>query len=61
MPILLSCSKMEQNNMASENCTDPRAAPEREPRKALHAPVRKPQAGPPILNHGLEMLRSSDC
>ena len=47
--------------MASEICTDQCATPEREPRKALHAPVRKPQAGPPILNHGLEMLRSSDC
>jgi hypothetical protein len=47
--------------MSSENCSDQRAAPEHEPRKALHAPVRKPQAGPPILNYGLEVLRSSDC
>jgi hypothetical protein len=59
--IMLYCSKMEQNNMSSENCSDQRAAPEHDQCKQLRSPARPPQGGPPILDRGLESLRSSDC
>ena len=46
--------------MASDTGSDSRAAPERAPRKATHPTPPSPQ-GPPILNGGLELPRSSDC
>jgi hypothetical protein len=53
---------MEQDDMASENSGDQRTVPQRETVKDL-PPATKPSrpSGPPILNHGPEMLRSSHC
>jgi hypothetical protein len=58
---MLSCSKMEQSSMSSETRSDQRAAPEHDQCKQLRSPARPPQGGPPILDRGLESLRSSDC
>jgi hypothetical protein len=53
---------LEQDDMANENQTDERAAPEREPLKDLRSSGRPlPRSGPPISNDGLESPRSSDC
>jgi hypothetical protein len=59
---MLLCSNLEPDDMANENRTDQRAAPERELPKDLRSSSRPlPQSGPPILNDGLESPRSSDC
>jgi len=54
--------QMELNGMASENHGDQRAATERETVKDSR-PFTKPSApsGPPILNDGPELPRSSHC
>jgi hypothetical protein len=52
---------MEQDDMASENRADQRAAPEREPLKGLRPTMRTPQQGGPPLNDGPELLRSNHC
>jgi hypothetical protein len=59
---MLSCSKLEHDNMASENHDDPRAVKSLETIKDLRA-IAKPSApsNPPILNNGLEVPRSSHC
>jgi hypothetical protein len=58
---MLSCSKLEQDYMASEPHPDQRQAPEHQLRKGLDSPVKRPQDAPPTLIHGLESLRSSHC
>jgi hypothetical protein len=63
---------MEHDDMASDNHSDQRATPERKPIK--DKPIKdKPikdirsstrpsqQSGPPIVNDGPELLRSSHC
>jgi hypothetical protein len=59
---MLSCSKLEHDDMASETHGDPRAVSQRETPKDLR-PVTKPSppSGPPISNDGLELPRSSHC
>jgi len=52
---------MEQEDMASENHGDQRAAPERKPSKDLRSTTRTPQQGGPPLNDGPELLRSNQC
>jgi len=52
---------MEQDDMASENHGDQRAAPERKPSKDLRSTTRTPQQGGPSLNDGPELLRSNQC
>jgi hypothetical protein len=53
--------QMEQDDMASETHPDQRQTPEQESRKEWHSPAQPPQGGPPMLIHGLELPRSSDC
>jgi len=52
---------MEQDDMASENHGDQRAAPERKPSKDSRSTTRTPQEGGPPLNDGPELLRSNQC
>ena len=48
--------------MPSENPSDQRVKPQRKPLDDTHVPPRPaPQSGPPILNDGPELPRSSDC
>jgi len=58
---MLYCSNWSQDDMASETRSDQRTAPEHDQCKGLHPSARPPQGGPPILDRGLESLRSSDC
>jgi hypothetical protein len=53
---------MEQDDMANENHGDPRDSTKRETIKDLRSST-KPSApsGPPILNNGPELPRSSHC
>jgi hypothetical protein len=53
---------MEQDDMASENHGNQRDSTKRETVKDLPSSA-KPSApsGPPILNHGPELPRSSNC
>jgi hypothetical protein len=59
---MLSCSKLEHDDMASENHGDQRAVKRLETVKDSR-PVTKPSppSGPPISNDGLELPRSSHC
>jgi hypothetical protein len=58
---MLSCSKLEQDNMASEIRNDQCVAPERKPPKDLRSTTQtSPQGGPPV-NDGPELLRSNHC
>jgi hypothetical protein len=55
---------LEQDDMPSENSSDERAAPEPKPKPVNDTrppPRPAPQNGPPILNDGPELLRSSHC
>jgi hypothetical protein len=58
---MLSCSKLEQDNMASEIRGDQRVAPERKPIKVLHSTTRTSQQVGPPMNDGPELLRSNHC
>jgi hypothetical protein len=52
----------EQDDMASNNHDDRRAASGSDPSKRTDTPSRPvPPTKPPILNSGLEMPRSNDC
>jgi hypothetical protein len=51
----------EHDDMASDNRSDQRAAPSREPRKVIHSIPASPQGGPPNFSGGLELPRSSHC
>jgi hypothetical protein len=59
---MLSCSKWSKTTLANENHDDQRATTKRETIKDLRSST-KPSAptGPPILNDGPELPRSSDC
>jgi hypothetical protein len=53
---------MEHDDMASENHRDNRTTPERDQLKGSRLPVRpSPPSTSPILNDGLESLRSIHC
>jgi hypothetical protein len=59
---MLSCSKMEHDDMASEQGTDQQAPDQRkEPRDPRSPTPPLPQGGPPLVNDGLEVPRSSHC
>jgi hypothetical protein len=65
---MLSCSKMlcrskwSNIDMAGEKQKDQSTLPEREQARDLRSPAPpSPQPGPPILNDGLELPRSSHC
>jgi hypothetical protein len=63
---MLSCSKTEHDDMASETqaseTRDPRAKDERERRSDLHSAVQPPkQSGPLLLNDGPELIRDNHC
>jgi hypothetical protein len=54
--------QMEHDDMASENHRDNRTTPERDQLKGSRLPVRpSPPSTSPILNDGLESLRSIHC
>jgi hypothetical protein len=53
---------MEQDDMASDNRSDQRAASGRDQIKDSRSPAQpSPRPGPPVLNGGLESLRSGHC
>jgi hypothetical protein len=59
---MLSCSKLEHDDMASDNHGDQRAVSRGETVKDLRAVTRpSPPSNPPSLNNGLELPRSSHC
>jgi hypothetical protein len=59
---MLSCSKMEHDDMASENGRDQQTADQRkQPRDPRSPAPPLPQGGPPLVNDGLETPRSGDC
>jgi hypothetical protein len=58
---MLSCSKMEQDDMPSEIRGDQRVAPERKPLKDLPSAARTTQQSGPPMNDGPELLRSNHC
>jgi hypothetical protein len=59
---MLSCSKMEHDDMTSENGRDQQTADQRKQRRVPRSPApRLPQSGPPLVNDGLEAPRSGDC
>jgi hypothetical protein len=51
----------EQDDMASDNRSDQRAAHERETRKVIHSLPAAAQGGPPNFSGGLELPRSRHC
>jgi hypothetical protein len=53
--------QMEQDGMASDNRGDQRAASARDQVKDSRSPARPAPSSPPILNDGLESLRSGHC
>jgi len=54
--------QMEHDDMASDNRRDQRAVSERDQIKDSRSPTRpSPRPGPPVLNDGLESLRSGHC
>jgi hypothetical protein len=54
--------QMEQDDMASDNRSDQRAASGRDQIKDSRSPAQpSPRPGPPVLNGGLESLRSGHC
>jgi hypothetical protein len=58
---MLSCSKTEHDDMASET-RDPRAKDEREARRDAHSATQlSKQNGPPLFNDGPELIRDNHC
>jgi hypothetical protein len=61
-PKMLSCSKLEQDDMASDNHSDQPASSERETPGERPSPARpSTKNSPPLHRDGLELVRSSDC
>jgi len=59
---MLYCSTWSNIDMAAEQQSDQRSEPERDQARDLRSPAQpSPQPGPPILNGGLELPRSSHC
>jgi hypothetical protein len=59
---MLSCSKLEHDDMASENHGDQRAVKRLETIKDSRSDTKpSPPSHLPISNDGLELLRSSHC
>jgi hypothetical protein len=58
---MLSCSKMEHDDMASKDHPQ-QPSERREPKDSRPEKERLPQGGPPpLLNDGLELVRDSHC
>jgi hypothetical protein len=59
---MLSCSKLEQDDMASDNHSDQPTSSERETLRNRPSPTPpSTKNSPPLHGDGLELVRSNDC